>query len=429
MNKHKKNNIILKFIIFRTLTITKNNKNIEKMKETNALVVIEPKTYALIVYEKGPDKGKTKEKSFRIRAKYWALTYPNLPDVDNLEEIFWKSLKKAFNIEDDTCWKYIIAKEKHKNGIPHIHVYLEFSRFQEIYSRKKLHVIVYDKICEGNYAAARKKRNWIQYIVKSVENMDDLYTNMEINMVNGLYYNNYAEHLHAVVKDLGIDEALDTLFEKYPKQTITKGTTIIKNLYTYATYLNAKNIDEDRAPLKELTDFIDIPNEIIKWIETKSTKRKTLIIWGPSGTGKTQLALAIANKLNKKPYIIREKNFLKNVVFNKHTLLIFDDLNVKSLSREESIHIFDSEEISQVRILYGFVIIPAGTNKIFTSNCIKDYNLKDKAINRRVISVNIEKSLFNLTKTTETTTETNITLKIKTKSKSVETIIAEPIIK
>jgi hypothetical protein len=84
---------------------------------------------------------------------------------------------------------------------------------------------------------------------------------------------------------------------------------------------------------------------------------------------------------------------------DENIALLFDDISLANKTREEKIHIFDLENTSQVRVLYGIAIIPAGTPRAFTTNkldrVIGSINLDEvpKEIDRRITAVNIEEPL------------------------------------
>jgi len=79
--------------------------------------------------------------------------------------------------------------------------------------------------------------------------------------------------------------------------------------------------------------------------------------------------------------------------------LLFDDISLAKRTREEKIHIFDTENTSQIRILYGVAIIPSNIPRAFTTNKLDrvigsiDLNEVPKEIARRVTAVNIEEPL------------------------------------
>lgn len=134
-------------------------------------------------------KDKTNIKRFRMRTKKLFLTYPQVPNVADIEEQFVRVLKDKFK---NTFMKYFICKEEHKDGNPHIHAYLEFSCTQEIPSREKLHVEIIEsdgkiKLCEGKYEAVRNSGKTLEYITKDCDE-GDYRTNMYVPVIDGKFY-------------------------------------------------------------------------------------------------------------------------------------------------------------------------------------------------------------------------------------------------
>lgn len=121
------------------------------------------------------------EKKFRIRSKKFFLTYPKVVNLPNVKELFLVSIWKTFGVVYENEVEYIIVRQLHQDGIPDIHIYLEFKEEQAIYSRAKLHVTLTnndgeDIVQEGQYQGVRRKESVIEYILKNVQ--DDYLTNM-----------------------------------------------------------------------------------------------------------------------------------------------------------------------------------------------------------------------------------------------------------
>ena len=150
-------------------------------------------------------KEKTK-KRFRIRSKKFLLTYPKVIDLLNLEHLFLQAMQEAFGVLKRKEMKYIIVKELHEDGTPHIHIYLEFEKKMSIESRDKLHVTLKNNdgaeiVQEGKYEAVRNSGAVIEYVLKDVD--ENYMTNMSLPIVDGVIYGNPEEHLLAVLETEG----------------------------------------------------------------------------------------------------------------------------------------------------------------------------------------------------------------------------------
>jgi hypothetical protein len=140
--------------------------------------------------------------------------------------------------------------------------------------------------------------------------------------------------------------------------------------------------------------------------------KKTLILFGPSGTGKTEFSKSVLKSMNLNTIFIRDTNAVKELDAGiKNPALLFDDVSLSNKTREQIIHILDLENTSQLRILYAITDIPSGTPRVFTTNKLEDVigsidlNEVPKEIARRVHLVNIDKSLIIRIKRSITLTE------------------------
>lgn len=332
------------------------------------------------------DKGN--KKSFRIRAKNLFLTYPQLPKTEELVGKVLEQLKTTFKRDD---MKHLIVKELHEDGNPHIHVYLSFDSPVGVYSTNKLDLKFGDKMYHGKYEPVKDKHGVIQYLLKGQDDKDvAIETNIELPLYSGRYYSDIFSHLHAVLVGEGLDQAIELLYEQYSQEAMKKGTQILNNLRAAHDYQAQKHIKKN-TKVRSLKDFTDVPEEITRWMTNEN--RKTLILHGPSGTGKTELAKAILNDMGKNFIFIRDLNALKGFSLMTHQAIIFDDLNTDELSREIIIHVCDTENVSSVRILYGVAHLPPSVNRIFTTNHLNSIVKRDNAILRRVDVVEVPRPL------------------------------------
>lgn len=98
---------------------------------------------------------------FRLAAKKLFLTFPNVTDKTiTIKEIQARALK-IFELES-----LIVARELHKNQIPHYHVLLCFHKKQQIYNP---HFFDFLTGKHGNYTTVRHLKKTIVYITKDKE--------------------------------------------------------------------------------------------------------------------------------------------------------------------------------------------------------------------------------------------------------------------
>lgn len=126
---------------------------------------------------------------------------------------------------------------------------------------------------------------------------------------------------------------------------------------------------------------------------------RTLHIYGPSGIGKTKLACALFDN----PLVIKPFNAMGclemlasfNPIF--HDGIVFDEADLRALTREQAIALVDFDEASVLSVRYTKIPLPAGVKKIFLSNLPDIWPAADKAIgaiSRRVVTYHAKEKLY-----------------------------------
>ena len=203
-------------------------------------------------------------KGFRIRSKKFFLTYPKVLDLPNLEELFLKAMEEAFELLSKKEMSYVIVKELHEDGTPHMHIYLQFPSQRQVYSRDKLHVKLTGidgkvVVQEGKYEAVRNGELVIAYILKSAG--ENYLSNMNVPMLDGIVYTDPEEHLHAILESRGYEAATNALITKYKKLAAKKATMIVRNLRTVNTIILQKKSKEGNS-VKDIENF-KIPERVL----------------------------------------------------------------------------------------------------------------------------------------------------------------------
>lgn len=309
-----------------------------------------------------------KPKAFRINSQQIFLTYPQCPLTP--QEVL-DSISKEEELE-----YYIVAQEQHKDGNKHIHAYLLFKKKLNIKNEKKFDIKLEGKTYHPNMQGVRSWKNVIKYVTKDGNYVTN-YTKEVIdkivndNMKVGELYTKARE----LAKEKKVSEALGVLeHSKTVRDLVIHGNAITKNLRSLAV--------KRKAPEYELEDFR---------VDFQWNRNKTLVMWGPTDTGKTSLAKALLPKA----LFIRHIDRLKEYDEEEYEGLILDDMSFKHWPREAQIHLVDIENDSQINVKHGMAVIPAGTPRIITTNNMPAEILlaDDGAIARRIQSIHIERSV------------------------------------
>lgn len=124
------------------------------------------------------------------------------------------------------------------------------------------------------------------------------------------------------------------------------------------------------------------------WLLQGPPEIRTLFLYGPTNTGKTQWAL----HQFENPLLVRHMDVLRRFDPAFHDGIVFDDMCFAHLPRESVIHLCDWEEDADIHVRYVVVHIPAGTRKIICANKSFEENFPEDpsgAIRRRVHIIHV----------------------------------------
>ncbi|OMJ21113.1 Replication-associated protein [Smittium culicis] len=290
-----------------------------------------------------------KKKAYRLASMSFFLTYPKCALS---KETVLAELKKICDIET-----YIVARELHADGTPHIHAYLKVKKTINSKNPRYFDIMGY----HGNYESCRYPKNVMKYVMKDKN-----------------YITNSTE---SQSKKSG----LDTINKVFACSTVEEAIAVIRSDYNLARdYLrNPIGYEQGLAhilhPPKPVTRnpahrFRDVP-ELLNW----DRQDKTLWLYGVTGTGKT----SFAKTLYTMPLFVTHLEDLKKIK-PYHNGIIFDDMNFVTLgfSREEMIKLTDLDDDRSFSVKYTSKTIPAKMSRVFCSNVSIFYD--DKAIRRRL---------------------------------------------
>lgn len=208
-------------------------------------------------------------------AKNWLLTYPNLTYEQANKHAIAKNIDKYFNGEEQYC---VIARENHKNGIPHIHIFIQFRKKKQFRSIGVLDALIPGGK-HGNYKAARHPDAARAYVMKCKNYLET---------GNYAVENPWKEAIEAKSVDAGMEvlkahKCRDfVLFSDKIEQTLKR----LHPVAATASYVQ-------RSGLKPWI----LPDELTRWVQDELPKKGdralALVLVGDSRTGKTTWARSL----------------------------------------------------------------------------------------------------------------------------------------
>lgn len=150
----------------------------------------------------------------------------------------------------------------------------------------------------------------------------------------------------------------ESLFDKIKKaQSLADACRLIGIDPQSVGDVNLLRNDVERLPPYEHR----FPNA--KWILSPPDNWRTIFIYGPTGTGKTQWAL----HQFERPLLVRDFDDFRNFS-PAYDGIVIDDVNFSEKDRTYGIMLAEWDERASLRCRYSNAIIPKETKKIFCSN-------------------------------------------------------------
>lgn len=316
-------------------------------------------------------EGRIIESKFLIHAKWLYLKYHN--------ELPLKDLLSTFQLKGLPIDEYILGHIELK-GVVHTLAIFKLKKRSKFQNANFFDFFN----TTGEYSSGKGKLDHIQLILSN----NKFISNMKIVDGQLVDFKSFLVHL---VRNNQLDLALEELNSNAPTKVITNEYSKLRN--------NLISLHSELFPSVSKGSFsfkdFDFPKEIIDWFS--SSLSQSLVLIGPSGTGKTQGILALAHSHDLNPLLITEINDLKDF-HPKNKLIIFDDFSDKDFHPEQLKHLLDSETPCRIRVLYNSIQIPANIRRIWISNNDLFSSVRgedSRAIFRRVTQVFIQDSLIS----------------------------------
>lgn len=306
---------------------------------------------------------------FRFNAKNVFLTYPQCDKTKDELQQFLKQL-------DPRPAEWAIAQEHHQDGSLHLHAVVGYP--SKINIRDQRH---WD--FEGhhpNIGPVRNLRATCDYIRK--EDPEPLYGGSggacsfgpRAEGGSGRKARDDGKYIE-LARGGDYKAALACFTERYPKEYVLRKTQVEENLRGMAKRVRG-------AVSYGLETFQEAAEG---WDRTE----RTLFLWGPSGTGKTEYAKAL---LGTEVLLVRHMDQLKGLN-EEHTGIVFDDCGFHHWPRESVIHLLDLKNDSGINVKHGCVVIHAGLPRVVTHNFDRDNVFPAcaaGAIDRRLFVVHVD---------------------------------------
>lgn len=331
-------------------------------------------------------------KTFRISAKKLYLTYSQVHENMKHHDVL-QSLKQ----KDHWNFNFLISREKHLDGGIHFHVLLTAKNKFNIRTQNFLDITYQEKTYHGNYQAAKSPTALVEYICKAGDYITD-FTNIQ----QGQLLTDKRLLIQSALKD-GVDNALLEHCKQLPEKALANLS--LTGAHSYFEKLKALKENKQAQQSKDLDaqtpftlndfDFSKNP-ELEKWIHNPS---KTLILAGPSGTGKTQFCKAFAQSRELRTLILSHTEDFKYLTHD-HDCIIVDDANIHDLTDTKLLSVLDNTQNKTLRVLYKTVNKKQGLIQMFTMNNSEfmktRFVLKEKRFARRVLFSEIKGPIINM---------------------------------
>jgi len=282
------------------------------------------------------------KKSFRLNSQTLFLTYPKCPI---LPELMLTKLENIVKLDI-----YLIAQEQHMDGSFHLHCYLRLDHKMNIKDERKFDVTVDGTVYHPNIQSVRSPKSVIKYVVKDGKYV----TNMSQTTID-----------EAIKNNVKVGDLYKEAMEK-AKESLEEGMKVLEHSKTYRDLaIHGEAIERNMRKLKKQKTTPKFSLDQFK-VSFEWDKTRTLVLWGPTNTGKTSLAKALLpNAL-----FVRHIDALKEYKTGMYEGIVFDDMSFKHWPREAQIHLLDTDNVSQINVKHSIAIIPEGTPRIITTNLL-----------------------------------------------------------
>lgn len=218
-----------------------------------------------------------KRGSFRLRGTQFILTFPQ---CDVKKEVAAERITKAFEKEGLTG--YVVCEEDHKDGTPHLHVYLKFD-YRKSFSKVDCFDFIGQK--HGNYQVVRSTLKSIEYVTKGGNYVAK---GVDVEAIR----KKKAPKNQEIAKMLLDGKSMAEINEDHCGYVMINK----RKIEEYETWVKCEKIKKSKIDWipPSLDGLTDANLQIAKWIcsnirQNRAFKAPQLYIHGPRNLGKTSL--------------------------------------------------------------------------------------------------------------------------------------------
>ncbi|AJD07529.1 replication-associated protein [Sewage-associated circular DNA virus-18] len=253
---------------------------------------------------------KATAKGFRLSGKNFTITFPQ---CDVKKEIAVERIEQKFGSE---IKGYLVCEEQHKDGTPHLHVYLSFLNKKNF---KCHHCFNFIGGKQGNYQVTKSVRDWVTYCTKGDNYVAKGLDVQAIKKKTAPKSTTVATMLMEG-KSLSEINAVDpgyVMINKRKLEEYESWVTIERNKKSKLTWV---------PPL--LDGLTDANKQICEWIcsnirQPRKFKAPQLFITGPKNLGKTSLIEWLGQYLSL--YHIPQTEEFYDLYTDDYDLVVFDE--------------------------------------------------------------------------------------------------------
>lgn len=213
---------------------------------------------------------------FRMQGKNFILTFPQ---CEEKKEIAAERIEQKFG---DSLSGYIVCEEAHKDGTPHLHVFLQFKEKIRHSDKNYFDFIVGQ---HGNYQVAKNVRKCVEYVTKAG---NYLAKGIDVQSI----CKKQAPKNETVAKMLHDGKSLSDIDKEHPGYVMINK----RKIEEYASWIECERSKKNKIDWipPSLEGLTDSNLKIAEWIsknirQTRAFKAPQLYIHGPRNLGKTSL--------------------------------------------------------------------------------------------------------------------------------------------